>query len=368
MNTLADVNALVDRQPRLSTPEAAAPDKPVVVRAAGDADAAAWQRYVFAHPHASLYHRWEWRDVLQRALGHRSHYLLAQRGERIVGVLPLAEVKTMLSGHALSSIPMAADAGPLADDAQALAALDAQAAALARQLGGAHLEYRCAQPVTGQRPVQDLYVLFRKPIVADHDANLNAIPRKQRAMVRKGIKNALQARHGDLGAFFDLYADNVHRHGTPPFSRRYFEALVSSFGADSDVLVVHGPDGEPLSAVLSLFFRDEVYPIYAGDVPAARALAANDWKYWELMRGAADRGCRWFNYGRSKKGTGQFDFKSHWGFEPTQLHYEYLLLQSDAIPQNNPNNPKYQLLIRTWRRMPRWFVNTVGPALVRGLG
>ena len=342
-------------------------DQPTV-RLAVDADAQAWQQYVLAHPASTLYHRWEWRDVLQQTLGHRSRYLVATREDRIVGVLPLAQVKTVLFGHSLSSLPMASDAGPLVDDARVLAALDAQASALAHSLGVDYLEYRALQPVADGRPVQDLYVLFRKSITADHEANLNAVPRKQRAMVRKGLKNALQTRHGDLNAFFDLYADNVHRHGTPPFSKRYFQGLQRAFGSDCDGLVVHGPNGEPLSGVLSLFFRDEVFPIYAGDVPAARALAANDLKYWELMRFAADRGCRWFNYGRSKKGTGQFDFKSHWGFEPTQLAYTYELVRADQMPQNNPTNPKYRMLIATWRRLPRWLVNAAGPYLVRGLG
>lgn len=353
-------------QSRVATAAAALAEP--TIRAAVDADADRWQQYVYAHPASTLYHRWEWRDVLQRTLGHRSRYLIATRGERIVGVLPLAEVKTMLFGHSLSSLPMASDAGPLVDDAQVLAALDAQASALAHSLGVDYLEYRALQPVADNRPVQDLYVLFRKAITADHDANLNAVPRKQRAMVRKGLKNALQSQHGDLNTFFDLYADNVHRHGTPPFSKRYFQALQRAFGADCDVLVVHGPSGEPLSGVISLFFRDEVFPIYAGDVPAARALAANDLKYWELMRFAADRGCRWFNYGRSKKGTGQFDFKTHWGFEPTQLAYTYDLVRAQQMPQNNPTNPRYQMLIATWRRLPRWVVNGVGPHLVRGLG
>ncbi|MFP5405970.1 MAG: peptidoglycan bridge formation protein FemAB, partial [Gammaproteobacteria bacterium] len=93
-----------------------------------------------------------------------------------------------------------------------------------------------------------------------------------------------------------------------------------------------------------------------------------DFKYWELMRRSADRGYRQFNYGRSKRGTGPFDFKKNWGFEPTQLTYEYKLFKRDAVPQNNPLNPKYQLLIATWRRLPRWLVNAIGPYVVRSLG
>ena len=119
---------------------------------------------------------------------------------------------------------------------------------------------------------------------------------------------------------------------------------------------------------MSFYFRDEVLPYYAGDDESARDLAANDFKYWELMRRACARGLKVFDYGRSKQGTGTYAFKKNWGFEPTPLHYEYCLYQRDAIPQNNPNNAKYKLLIASWRRMPLGLANWLGPFIVRNLG
>jgi FemAB-related protein (PEP-CTERM system-associated) len=168
--------------------------------------------------------------------------------------------------------------------------------------------------------------------------------------------------------FFALYADNVHRHGTPALPKRYFQALREEFGADCDVLTVTGSDGRPHSSVLSFYFRDEVLPYYAGDDESARDLAANDFKYWELMRHACARGLKVFDYGRSKQGTGSYAFKKNWGFEPQALHYEYRLYKRESIPQNNPANAKYKLLIATWRRLPLGFANWLGPYVVRGLG
>jgi FemAB-related protein (PEP-CTERM system-associated) len=188
-------------------------------------------------------------------------------------------------------------------------------------------------------------------------------------MVRKGIKNGLTSHiDPDVDRFFNLYADNVHRHGTPAMPKRYFQALMQKFGADCEVLTVTAPDGRALSSVLSFYFRDEVLPYYAGDDEEARDLAANDFKYWELMRRACARGLKVFDYGRSKQGTGSYSFKKNWGFEPTPLHYEYCLYKRDAIPQNNPSNAKYQLLIKTWRRMPIALANWLGPFIVRNLG
>ncbi len=109
---------------------------------------------------------------------------------------------------------------------------------------------------------------------------------------------------------------------------------------------------------MSFRFRDEVLPYYAGDTIESRELAANDFKYWELMRRACERGVRTFDYGRSKRGTGSFDFKKNWGFEPVPLAYEYQLLRRDSVPQNNPLNPKYRALIALWQRLPRPVVDS----------
>ena len=150
--------------------------------------------------------------------------------------------------------------------------------------------------------------------------------------------------------------------------KRYFETLLKVFGKDCEVLTVTTADGQLLSSVLSFYFRDEVLPYYAGDDERARNLAANDFKYWELMRRSCERGLKVFDYGRSKIDTGPYAFKKNWGFEPQPLHYEYCLYKIDSIPQNNPNNTKYKLFIEAWRRMPLAMANWLGPHIVRNLG
>ena len=331
--------------------------------------AAAWDAYVDAAPGATFFHRAGWQRVLAGVFRHPTHYLYAEQDGRVSGVLPLAHVRSWLFGSALTSLPFAVYGGVVADDAASAALLEAEADRLARTLRVPHLELRQTERRHPDWPEQELYVTFRKTLLADDDANLNAIPRKQRAMVRKGIKNGLVAQiDDDVERFFALYADNVHRHGTPALPKRYFERLRAEFGAACEVLTVADASGRPVSSVLSFYFRDEVLPYYAGDAEAARELAANDFKYWELMRHARARGCTVFDYGRSKRGTGSFAFKKNWGFEPTPLHYEYRLYRRETVPQNNPSNAKFKLLIEAWRRLPIGVANRLGPYLVRSLG
>ena len=328
-----------------------------------------WDAFVMAHPQATFFHRSAWQHILREVFHHDTHFLFAHEGGRVTGVLPLAHMKSLLFGKALTSLPFAVYGGVAADDEATATALEAEAQRLAQQLQVDHLELRQLQRSHEGWPRQELYVTFRKQILAEEEANMLAIPRKQRAMVRKGIKNGLKSEiDSGVDRFFALYADNVHRHGTPALSRRYFEALRKHFGDDCEVLTVTGPDGQLLSSVLSFYFRDEVLPYYAGDDWAARELAANDFKYWELMRRACARGLKTFDYGRSKVGTGPYSFKKNWGFEPQPLHYEYRLYKHDAVPQNNPTNKKYKLMIETWRRLPLGFANWLGPFVVRSLG
>jgi len=333
------------------------------------ANARRWDEFVLSCPQATFFHRSGWQSVIREVFRHRTYFLYALEGEQVQGVLPLAHIKSRLFGNSLVGLPFAVYGGVAASSDEAVAVLEAEAQVIARQLAVDHLELRNIERRHHDWPLQDLYVTFRKEILADEDANMLAIPRKQRAMVRKGIKNGLTSHLDDtVDRFFSLYADNVHRHGTPALPKRYFEVLRDVFGSDCEILTVTGPDGRLLSSVFTFYFRDEVLPYYAGDDESARDLAANDFKYWELLRRSCARGLKIFDYGRSKHGTGSFAFKKNWGFHPQPLHYEYCLYKRDSVPQNNPSNAKYKLLIHTWRRMPIGLANWLGPFIVRNLG
>lgn len=328
-----------------------------------------WDAFVASCPEATFFHKAGWQRIVGEVFRHPTYFLYAERDGKIEGVLPLAQVKSLLFGNALVSLPFAVYAGIAASNAEAAHVLEVEAQSIARQLGVDHLEMRNFNPRRPDWPTQDLYVSFRKEIAPDVEANMLAIPRKQRAMVRKGIANGLSSEiDHSTDRFFSLYADNVHRHGTPALPKRYFDALLEIFDQQCGVLTVVDAGGHPVSSVLSFYFRDEVLPYYAGDAVFARELAANDFKYWELMRRSCEQGIRVFDYGRSKQGTGSYSFKKNWGFTPQPLYYEYCLYRRDSIPQNNPMNAKYRLFIEAWRRMPIGLANWLGPFIVRNLG
>lgn len=336
------------------------------------AERARWDSFVRTCPEATFFHLSGWQRVIEQSFGLRTWFYYVEHAGNIVGVLPLAQIKSRLFGHSLAALPFCVYGGVAALDDQARQMLDAAADLLATSLGVGHLEYRGlerAHPIDSHWHTKDLYVTFRKEISHDDETNLTAIPRKQRAMVRKGIKLGLRGEIDDhVDRLFEAYATSVLRLGTPVFPKKYFALLQKTFGDECEVRTITTSDGKLVGSVLSFYWRDEVLPYYGGGTDLARHVAGNDFMYWNLMQAAAQRGCRIFDFGRSKLGTGAYDFKKNWGFEATPLPYEYKLYRATALPDNNPLNPKYQLFIKVWKKLPMPVANFLGPYIVRNLG
>lgn len=328
-----------------------------------------WDTFVMATPEATFFHRAGWKTVLERAFGHRTYFLYAERNGQIEGILPLAQVKSLLFGNNLSSLPFCVYGGIVATNADAEAALRQAACDLATRLQVDALELRNLHATISGWPGKSLYVTFRKPIDPDPEVNLKGIPGRQRAMVRKGIDEGLAGEFADgVDRIYRVYSESVRNLGTPVFSKRYLRVLREVFGNDCDVLMITQA-GRDVAGVMNFYFRDQVLPYYGGGIAAAREIrGCNHFMYWDLMRRSAERGYRLFDFGRSKEGTGPYTFKKNYGFTPEPLHYEYFLVKAQDVPNVNPTNPKYQLLIKAWEKLPLPVANTIGPFLARSLG
>ncbi len=342
----------------------------VTIVSGSQVPASQWDSFVQSHPMGSCFHLDAWRRVVKDSLGHQLHCLAAQDASgNLVGVLPLAKMKSPLFGCTVTSLPGGVEGGILAQTSEIAHALAEAARKVGISSGASHVELRHKTAQCPDWAQHDgLYFSFRKAIPDTPEATMLAIPRKQRAEVRKGIAAGCSfAIEASSDNFYAMYADNVHRHGTPGFAKKHFDTIAKHFGEACEFAVVKDAAGAPLSAVMSLYFEDIVFPYYAGDFAQARAVSANDFKYYHLMVHAYNRGARWFDFGRSKLDTGPYKFKKYWGFEPVPYHYEFALLKRDEIPQVNPSNPKYARVIELWRRMPRSLVNRIGHPLARHL-
>lgn len=328
-----------------------------------------WDAYVETCPDGTFFHRAGWKRVIEQSFQQECFSLAVERDGALVGVLPLAFFRSRMFGRTLIANGCCMGGAPIADDLAAHDALDAAAIAQMVRLRADFLEYRRpARPHADWASRDDLYASFARDIALREEDNLKQIPRKQRAVLRKALEGGLiDEIDSDIDRFYPLYANTVHRLGTPVFGKDYFRHLLDEFGGDCDILTV-SKDGKPLSSVLSFYFRESVMPYYAGAGIGARDAGANDFMYWRLMRRAVERGYRRFDFGRSKFGSGPFAFKKNWGFEAIAVRHEYRIKGNRPIPEINPLNPKYQLFIALWQRLPLRLANLIGPHIVRNIG
>jgi FemAB-related protein (PEP-CTERM system-associated) len=306
--------------------------------------------------------------TIDEVFGYRPMHVIALRGDRIVGVLPLFFVKNILIKRALISTPFAVYGGTLADSQEAREAIRDHVAGLAESLGVQYVELRnaheaqCADMARLSR-----YVTFTQSIGGDDEALLGAIPRKTRYMVRKALKEPFETRRTteDIQVFEDLYSRSLQRLGTPCFPKSHFRRLLANFRGAIDIREVW-MNGEAAAAVLSFYFRDQVLPYYGASDPQFNAAAPNNFMYYDLMRWGGAHGYRVFDFGRSKKeGSGSCAFKAHWGMTERELPYEVLLVKRTRMPDYSPNNRAFQLPQEIWRRLPLGVTRALGPHFLR---
>ena len=330
--------------------------------------------FLATHPDATPFHRPAWLHAVARGTGNAALALVGEADGAVVAYLPLNALHSPIFGRVLASSGFAVGGGLLAVSGVDIAGAWPVLEELALRHSAPAIELRGGElPLarSGWRIRRDSHASFIRPLASDDEAELLAIPRKQRAEVRKGLANDLSVEVGtgarDRAAHYAAYSASVRNLGTPVFPRALFAAVLDGFGGDADILTIRA-DGEPVASVLSLYHRGVVMPYWGGGTFTARRLRANDRMYFELMRHARGRGCTHFDFGRSKTGSGAHDFKCNWGFEPTPLAYAAWSAPGSQPRDADPNSSAHARQIALWKRLPLPLANAIGPFIARGLG
>lgn len=314
------------------------------------------------------FHRPAWLLAVQAGTGQAATGLIAERSGSITGWLPLTEVHSPLFPRTLVSSGFAVGGGALAEREEVSKRLCTAAAELAARRSCASIELRGGSAPTNWAVRIDSHANFAAPLGTSDEAQLLAIPRKQRAEVRKGLERGFAVTAGnsaaDRAAHYAVYAESVRNLGTPVFPRTLFEAVLDNF--DADILTLR-LGSKPIASVLSLYHAGSVMPYWGGGTFAARATRANERMYFELMRHARERGCTRFDFGRSKVGSGAFSYKKNWGLEPTPLAYATWTAHGSKGRNVDPTSDEHSARIDAWKRLPLSVANRLGPIIARGL-
>jgi FemAB-related protein (PEP-CTERM system-associated) len=329
----------------------------------------AWNAFVDAVPGGSLYHRYEWRDVNGRCFGHRSAYLAAFEDARMVGIFPLVQVKSQLFGNIACSLPFVNYGGPCAEREDIEDRLLAAGADVAETWRVDYLEIRSRRHLGNEYPTSSHKVSMTVPLSADPDVLWNSYKTNHRRDIRRGYKRGFVARFGReelLDDFYTVLSETWRDLGTPIYSKHYLSSVLHALPRATEIVVVYLGE-EPAAAAFYGFHGDSAEGLWLGSRVKYKPSLVGYVLYWELIRRCCERGLARFHLGRSTANSGAETFKKHWNAVPEQLYWQYVLRTRKEIPQLNVGNRRFQLAIKTWRKLPVPVTQVLGPLIARSI-
>lgn len=344
---------------------------PIEVRGFCEADRAAWHAFVEQHPKGTFFHGLGWMDAVQSAFGHQVRYLIAHRGGVFRGVLPLFEVRSLLAGRLLVSLPYATYGGVLAEDSCATQRLMGEARALAEHRAASSLELRTIEAGQTEFCIRRTHARFVRRLPDSVEELLQWIPRKARAAARRCAERySLSVDSGPhlIPEVWRLYARSMRRLGSPNYPRSFFAALVRYHPAGDVRLDVVRHRGRAVAGLLSFLHRGTMMPYFVGIDERANLYGLSDFLYASLMRAAMDCGCHTFDFGRTRfDNPGPFEFKRHFGFVPEALEYQHYVPPGASVPDLAPTSPRWVAARSVWRRLPLAVARPLGAWLARSI-
>lgn len=331
-------------------------------------DISAWDAYVQNHVGGTVFHSTAWLDILQAAYPGPYHHIAVIENGTIRGLVSIYGVRGLSGKKSLYSLPYTAYGGILSDSPDISLMLHDHCQQIARDENAGMVHLRNTVPSGLDLPTTDLNVQFCKALPQSEEACMESIPRKSRATVRKSILN-----HGltyvvntDWELLWHLSAVNLKKLGTPAFPKHFYRIIMERMGDKADILFVKYK-GIAVCGVMTFYFKDVCNPYFSGALGEFNFTGANNYMYYALMCHGLKKQCKEFDFGKSRRGSGSFDFKKNMGFEPRTLPFQYIFNTRHELPSFNPSNPKLALFLKVWAKQPLWTSKIAGPILNRFL-
>jgi FemAB-related protein (PEP-CTERM system-associated) len=327
-------------------------------------DRRVWDDYVHASPHGTVCHLYHWRDIIQRAYGHRTYYLAAVANSEIQGVLPLVLLRSRLFGRHLVSMPFMDYGGIVTQAGPAVRQQLVDAALRLARHHRATLSLRCARDQGLELPLWLEKLTMLIDLGTSEEELWGCLPSERRNRIRKAQKNGLRVSFQGaeaLDSFYDIFATNMRDLGSPVHSRAFFRQMFTHLSPYLKVVLVNY-DQRPIGGVCALFYKDAMLiPGWIASLRQYFSLCPNQILHWELMRYGIAHRYRVLDLGRSSKDTGTFEAKRQWHARPSQLYYYYF----PEMPPEGGESVRFTRQASVWRRLPLPLANTIGPRLRR---
>jgi serine/alanine adding enzyme len=330
-----------------------------------------WNNFVMSAGNSSCYHLTGWKNVIERSFGHKSYYLLAEDMEnKVRGILPLVQLKSALFGNFIISLPYFNYGGICSDNEEISNILLTEASGIASEKNVEHIELRHAHLISNGLPVKTSKISMRLELPQKAEELFNSFSSKLRSQIKRPEKVGMYVKSGreeELESFYDVFSTNMRDLGTPVYSKEFFNNILKEFPETTRINTVYTKMGDPVASGFLVGFKEILEIPWASSLRNYNQHSPNMLLYWSVLKFACENGYKVFDFGRSTTGEGTCKFKEQWGAKPIQLYWHYWMRDGGPLPEINPKNPKYQLAIKIWQKLPVSLTRFLGPRIVKNL-
>lgn len=329
-----------------------------------------WNNYVDAHPDGFIYHRTEWKEIIEEHFGKRTHYLMAEEDGTVLGILPLIVFSSKLFGKQIYSVPFVNYGGMLFSTAKAEQALLTEAEKVRSAEGSDAVELRYARKTHENLAEKTQKVTFLLDLPEDEEALMKSFKAKLRSQIRRPLKENMYAKVGGLellDAYYEIFSINMRDLGTPVYSKSFFKIILEKTPQNSHIVIVYTEEGKAIGCAFIIGYKSMMEIPWASTLRAYNKYSPNMMLYWTVLKTAIEKGYKQFDFGRCSRDTGTYRFKKQWGAIEKQLYWNYILPKGAELPQLNPDNPKYKMAINMWQKLPIFLTKIIGPQIVKSL-
>ena len=332
-------------------------------------DAQQWNDYVSSNDHATHYHQYEWRHVIERNFPQKCYYLVAQNvAGKTVGAIACVHMDSKIFGSFMLSMPFLIYGGPVANNQPIGDLLASYTCEIADQKKCTHIELREIQARKAWYSKTDKVAMVLT-LPDTRDGLNSALGSKLLAQVRRASREEPEFELGGgelIPEFYAVFSRKMRDLGTPVFAMDFFQDMARTFPESTHVAVVR-LRGKPVSAAFLISFKDTLEIPWAASVRKFDRLGMNMFMYHSVLQYAVQNNFRYFDFGRSTRGESTWSFKKQWGAKERALHWNFMANGVAFNPGPGNASAKFKVAIAVWKRLPLWFTNRIGPIIARQL-
>ena len=286
-----------------------------------------WLPFLDATPGATVFHHPHWIAPLMEAYHYAPASLGCFEGEMLVGVLPLLEIRSRLTGCRAVSLPFSDYGGSVAVSAGVHALLLDAALKQGRERGQAFVEMRCELEHAHAAP-GGAFKRHQLELGNDPDRLFKAFDKSQnqRGVNKFQKSGALVERRVDregLQTFMHLNYLTRRKHGLPPQPDRFFDGVQRHIlDRGMGFVSVARLGDQVLAACVFMRYKDTLYYKYGASDDEGLVHRPNHGIMWDAMQYGIAEQVRVLDFGRSDlDGEGLIKFKRGWGTVETDIAY-----------------------------------------------